>query len=399
MARVATASVPGKVILIGEHAAVYDHPALVAAVDLRTEAEVEVEDQCAEGPPERGLRVELPDLEAVVDQPVDWILELRRRARARWRSFDAGDADFAPPATLLEPSSRRGDTAAVFVQLAVAEALSVARPEALPTVRRVLVRSAAPSGAGFGSSAAVATAVIAALIQALEERDGLAVRLQGAAREELVEALALQVERLQHGRPSGVDTAAVRRGGVQRMERSDGADGQPPGKLLASSLGVSSQVLAPFLLVHTGPAAEATGTVVDAVRRAREAEPTRVDELFAGIATCTDELDAALRSGAQSEVMAILRASQRLLEELGVVPAPIRELVRRLERSGAAAKISGAGSLAGPGAGALLVYDPGGALSRREFREAFADLEGLSVLRPRFGAPGLRASFASPESA
>ncbi len=73
------------------------------------------------------------------------------------------------------------------------------------------------------------------------------------------------------------------------------------------------------------------------------------------------------------------------LEEMGVVPAEVRALARRIEAEGGAAKISGAGSLAGPGAGSLLVYDPD--------PERIA---GWSFLRPFpfypviLGAPGLR---------
>ena len=394
MTKVSTASAPGKVILIGEHAAVFGHPALVAAVELRTEAEVEVDNSSSTGafselPSDRELRVELPDLDAVVVRPHQWLIELRRRARAQWRAFDAGEADFRPPSSLLE-SSAGGEAAAVFVQLAIAEALSVARVDVPSRLRTVRVQSAAPAGAGFGSSAAVATTVISAVVHALEQHDGLAVRLAGGARDELVEGLALQVERLQHGRPSGVDTASVRRGGILRMERSDGSDGNTPGKLVASPLEVPDDVLAPFFLLHTGPAAESTGTVVDAVRLRRQAEPQRVDALFQRIGASTEALEAALRVGAQQDVVASLRESQRLLEELGVVPDPVRRLVRRLEEHGVAAKISGAGSLAGPGAGAVLVYDPGGVLSRLQADEVFGDLSDVKVLRPRFGATGLR---------
>lgn len=397
MTRVATASAPGKVILMGEHAAVYGHPALVAAVDLRTEAEAEVAEHASASAPERPVVIELPDLGATVERPIERLLALHRRARHQWQRFEAGETDFAPPSALLDAASGPSDAVAAFVELAVAEALSVARPAAHRTLRRVRVRSAAPSGAGFGSSAAVATAVISAVVQALEEQGGLAVQLRGAARAELVEGLALQVERLQHGRPSGVDTAAVRRGGVLRMERSDGHDGQVPGKLLASPLEVFAGVLNPFVLIHTGPAAESTGTVVDAVRHRRKADPRAVDRIFEQIAECTETLTGALRAGTTEDVAATVRASQRLLEKLGVVPAPIQALVRRLEKEGAAAKVSGAGSLAGPGAGALLVYDPGDVLSRFEFDQDSAGGLEPCVLRPRFGAPGVRTRSAEQE--
>jgi hypothetical protein len=55
-----------------------------------------------------------------------------------------------------------------------------------------------------------------------------------------------------------------------------------------------------------------------------------------------------------------IRDYQRCLEELGVVPEPIRETIRQVESLGGAAKISGAGSLSGAAAGCLLVHWPEG---------------------------------------
>jgi hypothetical protein len=59
--------------------------------------------------------------------------------------------------------------------------------------------------------------------------------------------------------------------------------------------------------------------------------------------------------------------------------------VRAIESAGGGAKISGAGSLTGPGAGCLLVVHP--EPGRLAALSALADLRRLPV---RLGAPGLR---------
>ncbi|HEX2463443.1 MAG TPA: hypothetical protein VHR17_02385, partial [Thermoanaerobaculia bacterium] len=77
--------------------------------------------------------------------------------------------------------------------------------------------------------------------------------------------------------------------------------------------------------------------------------------------------------------------AQRGWERAGVVPPAVRELARRIEARGGAAKVSGAGALAGSGAGCLVIYHP---------HPASLDLGGLiaakSLLPVRLGAEGLR---------
>jgi len=341
---------------MGEHAVVYGHPALVAAVNLRLTARL------ASAP---GDRVRLDLLGLAHAEEISWP-ELRAYARAvreSWREYSLapGPAGFGKV---------RGEDPAHVVKAALgeaAESLGAADPGGL-TLR---VESALPIGSGFGSSAAAAVGVIASYLI----WRGAGLDLQR------VERLALEVERRQHGMPSGVDGATVLHGGILWARKlADGsleAEAVPPGSPLLGRLRV----------YDSGTPREPTGAVVAAVRARRDAQPARCDALLDRIEAATrafrDEL--ARPEEDPARVVGLIRECQACLEELGVVPEAVRDLVRKVEAEGGAAKISGAGSLSGPGAGSLLVYDP---LPER--------VAGWSFLQPypyyavQLGASGLR---------
>ncbi|MEM7430821.1 MAG: hydroxymethylglutaryl-CoA reductase, degradative [Pseudomonadota bacterium] len=143
------AAMPGraaaKVILVGEHAAVYGSHVLALPIADAMGAEV----SAASGP----LRLAIPD----------WGVEVYGVT--------------APAADLLAP---------IFSALDVA-------PENLA----LTIRSRVPRGMGLGSSAALAVAVVRAL----------AAYLQRDLDDETVNQMAFECERIAHGTPSGVDNA------------------------------------------------------------------------------------------------------------------------------------------------------------------------------------------------
>jgi mevalonate kinase len=379
-----TVSAPGKLILAGEHAVVYGRPALVAAIDLRLRAAFS---SPPAAPPPRGGRqaaaparpvppapeveLDLPGLPHRATASWDELLAYARAARDGWAAYAARPSPESFRAL-------RGADPAHVVKVALGEAAAgaAAAKAPPPPPLRLRVDSELPIGSGFGSSAAAAVAVVAGY--ALWRSPAAA--LDGAA----IARLALEAERRQHGLPSGVDTATSLRGGLLWAHRPPSPAGGEPA---CEPLAAASPLLGRLRVYHTGIPPEPTGAVVAAVRARRDRDPAAAERLFDRMEAATRALREQLGLAAEDprRVVALIREHQACLEALGVVPEPVRLLARQVEAAGGAAKISGAGSLAGPGAGSLLIYHPDAALvADWEF------LRPLAYYPVHLGAAGFR---------
>ncbi len=341
---------------MGEHAAVYGRPALVAAIGRRLEAIVEV---AAGRSGEPGVQLRLPALG--VAEKVPWH-ELARYAEERKQVWQ--EAQGAGPASFAKV---RGGDPAHLVKTALGELLLFAGQ--LPEEEASLeIASELPLGSGFGSSAACATAVLLAVATALGIPLG---------QEELLR-LALEAERRQHGAPSGVDNATVLHGGILWVERDR------EGRLAIEKLALKEPLLPGLRFFQSGEPAEPTGAVVAAVKARRQEDPAAFEARLDDMEAATRELREAIAAPADRSLpVALFRRFEAHLEAIGVVPPAVREVVREIEKQGGAAKISGAGSLAGPGAGSLLVLEGPEGLDVEwppTFRELSLEL----------GAPGAR---------
>lgn len=386
-------SVPGKVILMGEHAAVYGRPAVVAAVDLRLVVEAHL------GPARSGFErccvvLDLPDLGLEEEHTWPKVEEFTNRARRRWRAFQAGEESF-----------RTNRDRSGLIRIAVGEALASLAPPPADRLRKrsleLRLRSAIPVGAGLGSSAAAAVGVVAAvraLASGLRRAEPDAVDAARKARatagapgesspagldsEELgmIEAVALEVERRQHGFPSGIDSGTVLRGGVLFVPGGESElrfDDLPRPRWLRNGL----------LIVDSGTPRQTTGAVVTTVRGRYEQDPGGVAEVLDRISVAAEAFREALVTDRERQAAAAVAAGHRGLVDLGVVPPAIAGRIERIEAVGGAAKISGAGALEGESAGALICM-----LGGRDSRA----IEGLSDLAPvdvSIGADGLRFEY------
>lgn len=365
-----TASVPGKLILLGEHAAVYGHPALVAAVDLRLTATVRPGTS-----QERGrVRIRLPDTGGVAGFSWEDLLKHARRSREAWERYRQapGSEGFA---ALAEPVRLYGEAHLLMVALGeAARDLGEAEPAQIPSVE-LTISSRIPVGSGFGSSAAAAVAVVMAYLE-----------FRGAEPDpDRIHRVSLEVERRQHGSPSGVDNATVLHGGVLLARRPPLDD--PSDAVAVEGVRCRPALFQGVRVYDTGAPPEGTGTVVAAVRALKDRDPSGVGAALERLEALTlrlrDELEGSV--GSPEVLLECFREAEARLEELGVVPEPVRDLVRRIEADGGAAKVSGAGSLRGPGAGNLLVYHPD-----PDRLDRLRALAGLRRHEVALGAPGAR---------
>ncbi|MFQ5690018.1 MAG: mevalonate kinase [Gemmatimonadota bacterium] len=353
---------------MGEHSVVYGQPALVAALDLRLLVLFRGRPGKARG----AVHLRLSDLGHTSTRSWPELIRYADICRERWLRHAA-----APES---EPFERvRGADPAHVVMVALGEVASDLGERDGPDLE-IEVRSALPVGAGFGSSAAVAVGVMGGYLA----WRGIPVTESRLLR------LALEVERRQHGSPSGVDGAAVLRGGLIWTE------GRPGGRRSFEPVEAREDRLRNLALFDTGTPRESTGAVVESVKaRVRQAGlrfQAVLDEMGEATRRFRDALGGA--SERPSRVVELIRRFEAGLEELGVVPEPARALVRRVEAEGGAAKISGAGALsAGPGgrpcAGSLLVYHP-----EPERMDEWPFLRDLPRYRVRLGAEGFRADEA-----
>jgi len=364
-------SVPGKVILMGEHAAVYGRPAVVAAVDLRLSVEGGLTP--AAGSVDGGeVRLVLPDIG--VEETHSWsdVVEYSELARRHWLAFEAGEEPFV------------ADRASgALVRVAVGEALaSLPAPAASSLTEQDLelrLRSAIPVGAGLGSSAAAAIGVVAAVRSLAVGTRPVPGHEDRLTEDELaaIEAAALEVERRQHGFPSGIDSGTVLRGGVLLVRRVGDElrfDDMPRPEWLPGAV----------TILDSGTPSQTTGAVVTAVRRRYDEEPERTAAVFDRIEAAVESFRAALQDGGPRDAAAAIAEGHCALVELGVVPPAVVRRIASVEAAGGAAKISGAGALAGESAGALicmLAGRPAGTV------DGLSDLEPVDVAT---GAGGLR---------
>lgn len=299
---------PGKIILSGEHAVVYGQPALAMAINRYVAATV-----TRETLPQ--ILFDLSDLAHHSRLSFQGLRHLKERVKRKYHRFIHGD--FSIREVLQKPFEL-----AQFALGILAESQNLSMPHGV----KIHLQSDIPIGCGMGSSAAT----ILSVLQATSHY------LQIPLSQETLFKLALEAENMQHGRSSGLDLRVALEGGCLYTK------GEKIEKRSVPNM--------PLYLINTGLPITTTGQCVEKV--APLFKSNQLQEEFAAV---TISMDKALKEQAWDNMRAAIRENHRLLVEIGVVPEKICQFVSTIESMGGAAKICGAGTIAGDQAGALLV--------------------------------------------
>lgn len=276
-----SATAPGKIILFGEHAAVYGRPAVAAQV-----SQVQVKATLEDSPAELTIRA----------------LNLNRTDRY---------AD-------LDPS----DPLATIIRLALETLGQSAAPKATLTIS-----SNMPIASGLGSGAAVSTAVARALGLYFGEDFDPAV----------VSRMAYEVEKIYHGTPSGVDNTVIAYQRPVYFRRGPRESDPPTIRLL--SVPTAFRVA----IGDTGTPSQTRSVVAD-VRKKWEADHAQFEAYFDRCGEFAFHACNLIENARPLELGPLMDDNHHVLQRMDVSSPELDRLVEAARQAGAlGAKLSGAG--------------------------------------------------------
>jgi len=299
---------PGKIILSGEHAVVHGRPALAMAVNRYVTATVTPHFLPM-------ISFDLSDLAYQNGVSFSALQQLKKRIKRKYQCFLQGD--FKIRDVLSKPVELAQFALTLFFDM-----LNVKLTQGM----KISVKSDIPIGCGMGSSAATVLGVARAIAHHLHIELSPDTFFQ----------LGLEAENMQHGFSSGLDLKVSLHGGCIYIDNN--------------TLNLRNIPELPMYLVNTGSPLSSTGECVAAA--ASYFNRTQIGDDFAAI---TQAMDLALQNNKITQVADAIRMNHQLLVKIGVVPERVQQFIQEIELSGGAAKICGAGSIAGNQAGVVLV--------------------------------------------
>jgi mevalonate kinase len=274
------ASAPAKVILLGEHAAVYGNPVLVASVDLRTYARVSwrTDENFI-------LTNKSTGIEKLKFSSVDF-----PRLKKQWATMLTIDC--------LERALEKIDEKTGF---------------------DIEIWSDAPVSSGLGSSASAAAALTMALFEEMNQ----------PLKQKEIADMAWKAENLVHGKSSGVDPYAVTFGGVLRYTHGD-------------YIRINAKKCPEITIGNTGIKVDTKEPVTD-VMKLKERYPKFFEDYLSAMVHIVDYGQKYLQEGDVQKLGEIMNINHGLLSSISVSSPELERLVWAARKVSPGAKLCGKG--------------------------------------------------------
>lgn len=304
-------SAPGKIHIMGEHSVVYGKPAFLAAINLRARVSISVQNS-----PQLLLEQSLsPNMEKV-KKAVESVIK---------KEYDIKQ----------------------FPSYTVA------------------IDSQIPIGCGLGSSAAISSAFIAALLTFLDKKWDLT----------LINDLTYKAEKVFHGNPSGGDNTVVVFGDFVWFRK------ELEFLKYIMPLSFSHFKKNQFVLINSGVPKESTKEMVDFVTSITSSSKQLI---FEDQEETTKKIVTAFKENNKKEVASLILRGEKNLEKLGIVGKKAKKIIRLLETNNCVAKVVGAGGIK-DGSGMIVCFS-----ENSKGLIEFAKKHTLEAFQISLGEEGLR---------
>ena len=312
-------SAPAKVHIIGEHAVVYGHPAIIAAVGKRIYIEAEESD-----------KVILKDdrWNSKKEWPLEECSEAATKAKKLWIECKQ-KGDF----TDLLTWAKDNGTYKTYWKALIGTTLEMTGADSGISLH--ITKCEIPTGSGLGSSSAAAVAVAKAVNEAYEKNLTL----------KKINEIAYECEKLVHGNPSGGDNSTSSFGGLVWFQKGkttfqrDVHASSQPNNIIKSLKGEIPHKLDNFVLVHTGQPKKSTGELVQMVRSIPESERNpKMEE----IGRMTYEMKEVLKERNYDRMKQIMNRTNEILTSFGLSTPQCDSITEAVNRIDGAAKMCGA---------------------------------------------------------
>lgn len=336
-----TVSAPGKLMLMGEHAVVYDHPCLVTAVDQRMWATVEI--------------LKTPDFK--LEAPDVNILNYKKSLN------EIGKGDIPKGAQ--------------FVEIAVKNLYEKYK---LTTGIKVTTKSEFSSLFGFGSSSASTVCIVKALSELFN------LKLSNKEIFDLAYKTVLDIQ----GKGSGFDVAVAVYGGtlyfitggrvIKQLSDYSSREAKPNREAIV--LDFARTVNLPLIVGYSGVKAD-TVTLMNKVKEKFDNNQKRLDEIYSEIEIIVEKAKKVLVEKDWEILGSLMNSNQQYLVELEVSIPKLDEMIKSSLNVGAyGAKLSGAG-----GGDCMIALSPD---EKRKGVENAIRQAGGEVIQVKTNAEGVR---------